>query len=297
MLTIKIIHPASRALDDTLKDKIRKLENSGLDCKIACDFPEGDTKRFWLAHSSEKRLPVLRDALFSETYDVILCGRGGYGMSDLLEEINWRELTFVKPKIVVGFSDISSLLSKIYRELLWPAIHGPMINTDKWQDLSQSDLTALTGLFVDHQQVVTLTNDSRYSDNIVTTGPLFGGCLSVLTNLIGTNYLPVSLKNHILFFEDIAEPLPRVLRNLRQWKQSGLIDECQAIVLGQFEKSRIDSEEMKSLFVEEVKGLTNKPVYLCRQFGHGPINFPIQLGALAEVDQKGLRWQWNHKQP
>ena len=292
MRTIRVIHPASRALDDTLTDKIKQLKNSLSGFDVSCQIPEGDPGKFWLAHTPEKRLTELREALFSETLDIIFCGRGGYGMSDLLDDIAWADLTFIKPKIVCGFSDISALLAKIHRELGWPAIHGPMINTDKWQELCQQDLQTLIELLQSQSQTVSLNIVSASHPEKVARGPLYGGCLSVLTNLIGTQHFAKDLSGHILFFEDVAEPVPRVIRNLQQWRQCGYFGQCEAIILGSFVKSSLESASEMAQFAGELAELSGKPVFVSSQFGHGPINIPIQLGAQAVVHSKSFTWHW-----
>lgn len=78
-------------------------------------------------------------------------------------------------------------------------------------------------------------------------GTLFGGCFSVLTNLLATPYLPRSLAGYILFFEDINESVWKLLRYLNQWRFSGMLDGVQAIVLGRFEQLDGDQSAQTAL--------------------------------------------------
>jgi muramoyltetrapeptide carboxypeptidase len=122
-------------------------------------------------------------------------------------------------------------------------------------------------------------------------GQLFGGCLSVLSNLIGTRYLPQRFSRHILFFEDTGETAPRILRDWRQWLDSGLLTGVRAVVFGQFTECFRDPAEVRWLLAELAER-TPCPVFVSTDFGHIENNAPIGIGAEATIDENELKWHF-----
>jgi len=120
-------------------------------------------------------------------------------------------------------------------------------------------------------------------------GRLFGGCLSVLSNLVGTPDLPSDLSGHILFFEDTGESAPRLLRYWRQWLDSGLLKGVSAVVFGRFTEMG-SMTEADSWAVTELAARTPCPVFSSRDFGHVTPNLPLAIGAQAEIRHDQLLW-------
>jgi muramoyltetrapeptide carboxypeptidase len=240
-----------------------------------------------------QRLAQLQDALMADDCDIIMAARGGYGASELLPHLPWKKLSSMRPKLVIGFSDISALHGAIDRLLGWPCLHGPMPGTDPW--------TQNLGHEVDQMMEMIRTQtyrgrlsllpkiDTDNSDQLI-QGRLWGGCLSVLTNLIGTPFAPLDLKDRILFFEDIGENPARVMRFWNQWLQSGLIDQARAVVLGRFLQTG-DEQKGEAMIREQIQQRTRVPVFVCEGFGHGSPNYPILIGAMAKIDGAELNWQ------
>jgi muramoyltetrapeptide carboxypeptidase len=119
-------------------------------------------------------------------------------------------------------------------------------------------------------------------------GVLFGGCMSVLTNLIGTAYLPTSFAGHILFFEDTRESGSRLLRCWRQWLDCGLLEGVVAVVFGCF--SDTGANASKDWLGNEMAQRTPCPVFASEDFGHVSPNMPLCLGANAQISGGSLTW-------
>lgn len=221
------------------------------------------------------RLQQLMDALLDDDNDIILAARGGYGCSDLLPHLPWEQLASQKPKTLVGLSDISALLAAFYHKTHWLCIHGPMPGSPLWGKNSQQDIEQLIQLLqaTPLPQQFALTPLLHIEQEI--SGYLFGGCFSVLTNLIGTEYLPHLPEKTILFLEDINETTPRLLRYFNQWQQAGLLDNVSALLLGNFMGCGPVAEQFAA------RG--QLPTYLCDQFGHISPNLPISLGARFKI--------------
>ena len=119
-------------------------------------------------------------------------------------------------------------------------------------------------------------------------GILFGGCLSVLSGLIGTPYLPTSLEGHILFLEDAHESAARVLRFWNQWLDSGLLDGVSAVVLGCF--TELFGEGDEDWLVARLAERCAIPLYQSRDFGHVTPNYPLVIGSEARITNGSLSW-------
>ena len=215
---IKIIHPSACSHPGVLEANIAKLDKLECVFDVSKDFDASHWP--YSSQNVERRLKEITAAMQDDQYSVIFAGRGGYGVSDLLPFIDWTTLKKHKPKVIVGFSDISALLVSVYHFLGWPCLHAPMPGTNTWNH-EGADVKRLLSLITSDAKswngVLTLENFS----NSIIDGELFGGCFSVLTNLIGTPYLNIPSKDWILFIEDLNENPARLMRFWNQWQQSG----------------------------------------------------------------------------
>jgi muramoyltetrapeptide carboxypeptidase len=117
-------------------------------------------------------------------------------------------------------------------------------------------------------------------------GVLAGGCLSVLTALLGTPYEP-DFRGALLFLEDVGEPAYRIDRMLTQWVQSGRLSKIAAIVVGTMAPVRGESiDDLRRLFHDAGKQLA-VPVRYGFPAGHAGKNVALPFGVRARIDAKG----------
>lgn len=286
---IRIISPAGRFQVELLDTRLAALEAQGLSLSYHKLSP--DPSWPFTAGSRLDRLGQLQNALRTPEIRYLMSVRGGYGVSDLLDGIDWEQYRAMKPKAIIGFSDISALHSAFYTKLAWNSIHGPMPATDLWGQFGDDDVRALLALLQGkrHSIELPLLYEGKGLPPRI-QGPAFGGCLSVLTNLIGTPYFPKSLDGHILYWEDIGEHPARVLRFVNQWLQSGALRGVRGLVLGRFIGSEVagmcTEVQMREALVQRI----NIPVWFCPLFGHCSPNWPLPVGWPVEVDGDHLRW-------
>lgn len=290
VIKLRLIYPASRDKQDTSPPQKIELKNGSFELLRKAIPPPSDWDH--LAASSKDRLDELLDALFDEECEAIICGRGGYGASDLLHLIPWADLKGLSPRTIIGFSDISALHSAFYTQLGWQGLHAPMPASSYWsmhvdidlpklfQVLAQPESTSCLQL----QQGLAYANQSEYLE-----GWLYGGCLSVLSSLIGTPFFPENLNGAIVFWEDIDEPVGRIFRHINQWLQSGSLAGAKAIVLGQFTQNEqlIDIERL----AQEIAVRVGLPVFTSLDFGHCSPNLPLMVGGLAAIKNDQLIWK------
>lgn len=284
---IHVLEPSGPPESDVLDRNLRAIRQQGFEVDYTpCPV---DAKTRLEIDGVDIRLGALQSALDSKSR-YLLSARGGYGASELLSRLDWNALAKEAPRVLIGFSDIGALQSALYARLNWPSLHAPMPGSSLWQ--GGEDVTALLNLLGSDRPwtgSISVTPVSK-TPELKCEGRLFGGCLSVLSNLVGTPNLPSDLSGHILFFEDTGESAPRLLRYWRQWLDSSLLKGVSAVVFGRFTETG-SMAEADLWVVSELAARTPCPVFSSRDFGHVTPNVPLAIGAQAEI--KGDRLLWN----
>jgi muramoyltetrapeptide carboxypeptidase len=184
----------------------------------------------YFAGAVERRVRELEDMLERTDIAAIICARGGYGSNYLLERLNFD--TFARhPKIFLGCSDVTSLLTAVTDRIGLVTFHGPMV---------AKDIAAEDGIDVSSwNDALQVTNSWEIPTHGVDAlqlgraeGRLYGGCLSLLVASLGTEF-EVRTNDTVLFIEDVAEKPYRIDRMLMQLRLAGKLDRVRGIVFGQ----------------------------------------------------------------
>jgi muramoyltetrapeptide carboxypeptidase len=162
----------------------------------------------------------------------IVCARGGYGSNYLLPLLDLDAIRR-HPKILVGYSDITSLLTWIHDETGLVTFHGPMVT----KDFAHQDGVALDAWFsaVEGRGELGVNAQSSTLRTLAAGnagGVLYGGCLSIVAASLGTPY-EIETGGTILFLEDIATKPYQVDRMLMQMKYAGAFDGVQGVIFGE----------------------------------------------------------------
>jgi muramoyltetrapeptide carboxypeptidase len=277
--TLRIVFPSGTDPYDLLSARIQLWEEQGF--RVLWE-PHGLDPDFdFLAGSPKERALALWQGLTETKSGLLLAGRGGYGASDLLPLIPWGDLKAYPPKWVVGFSDFSAILSALYAKGGWKTgIHGPMAASNLWEE--GCGVLELLGQdsFSGSLPLAPLAGTSAAPQ-----GVLRGGCLSVLSQLLGTPYLPPFKEDTILFFEDVGETPGRVLRSLTQWFQvPGMMARVRGVVLGNFQGWGDSSLETKEALARRFP----MDFWSTEGFGHITANHLIPQGGWGRVTGEGV---------
>ena len=187
----------------------------------------------YFAGSMERRVRELEEMFAREDVRAIVCARGGYGANYLLETLDLRKIK-AHPKIFVGYSDLTTLLTYFVDAAGLVTFHGPMVAKD-WAHKDGVDLAswqaALSG---SGRWELALGADSGVSGLVDGDGEgiLYGGCLSLLSASLGTPY-EIRTEGTILFLEDLAAKPYQVDRMLMQLKLAGKFEGVRGIVFGE----------------------------------------------------------------
>ena len=287
--TIGIISPSSRLPGlkqyDRIVDQVKSL---GYGVK---EGPNARNRYGYLAGSDEERAADLNAMFADDTVDAILPFRGGWGGNRILSMVDY-DLIANNPKILVGFSDITSLLLAIYAKTGLITFHGPVGKSD-WTDYTLTHFERM----LSGQQATTIgiPENSTCSDcrelSVITPGEtkgtLLGGNLSVLTAMIGSDYLP-DWQGSILFLEDVGEDIYRIDRMLTQLKISGILEQLSGFIFGQCvncDRANDYSLSLKQVFEDHIKPL-GIPAFSGAMIGHISDMVTLPIGLEARMDAK-----------
>lgn len=235
----------------------------------------------YFAGTDEERLSDLNDAIRDEDIDAIWCLRGGYGAMRILPGVDFDALAH-RPKPVIGFSDLTSLLSAVSGRARIVCFHGPTARM-RLTDFSRASLRAAVS---DGTDPCGHAPSARVLRGGSCEGRLVGGNLALVAAMIGTEFAP-DLADSILFLEDIAERTYRVDRMLRQIYLSGALRSCRGIVFGEctdcHESTASGARELDEILTEMAE-LAGVPCIAGAPIGHIDDQWTLPVGARARLD-------------
>ena len=235
----------------------------------------------YLAGTDADRLHDINAAFASDEVDAIWCLRGGYGTLRLLATINYPALRR-RPRPVIGFSDITALHSAIHRQCGIVTFHGPTARSR----LTEFSRESLACALVEQRDPCGAALAARVLRSGRATGRVVGGNLALITALLGTPFAP-RFDGAILILEDMGEAIYRIDRMLRQLILAGALQQCAAIVAGDFrppsDEVPADNRTLDDVLTEAAT-LAGVPCLAGAPFGHIADQWTIPLGAIAELD-------------
>jgi muramoyltetrapeptide carboxypeptidase len=285
--TIGIISPSSPSQDPLLSKKASTfLRSQGVKVKFGSSTR---LRRGFLAGSDSQRAEDLQLMLKDPTIDGILAKRGGYGSTRLFPHLDQTRYSFTA-KPLIGYSDVTSLLTFCYSRGIAYSIHGPTFESLGRQESHPSNWLLLSRILSRTLTSYSLRESYGYRKEACriiacgsAEGPLIGGNLTVLCSLLGTPWFP-SLKGKIFFIEDIGEAPYRLDRMFFQLSQAGALAKLRGIALGSFERCQSYGRDSVFSVCKEHLSELGIPVVFGLPFGHGSDNGSLPLGARAYLD-------------
>ena len=287
--TVGIVAPASNIKRADLEAGCEGLRRAGYRPIYSESIFDHD---LFFAGSVERRARELEEMFVRDDVRAIICARGGYGANYLLEALDWERIK-AHPKIFVGYSDVTSLLTHFADAVGLVSFHGPMVAKD-WLHEDGVDLdswhAALAETKAWEPELGTGSGVSGLADGAA-EGILYGGCLSILVASIGTPY-EIKTAGTILFLEDLAAKPFQIDRMLMQLKLGGKLDEVRGIVFGQMRECMQTANQSYTLqeVVLRVVGELGVPVAYGVPSGHVLAkNITLPIGVRAGLTVGGGR--------
>jgi muramoyltetrapeptide carboxypeptidase len=280
--TIGIVAPASNVKREDLELGIARLQALGYRVVLGESVYEQD---LYFAGSPQARVRDLHGMFQQPDVRAILCARGGYGSNYLLPLID-VDVMRGNPKPLIGYSDITSLLTWISDETGLVTFHGPMAA----KDFAHEDGVELDSWFAALEGSASWSLDEmRGLVNGNGDGVLYGGCLSILVASLGTPY-EIQTGGTILFLEDIGTKPYQVDRMLMHLKLAGKFDGVRGIIFGQMQDCFQPGGQNYTLeeVIIRVVGELGIPVAFGLPSGHVRArNVTLPFGVRARLQTRG----------
>jgi len=283
---IGITSPAGYITTEEIKPAIIQMESWGFKIKV------GDTigkKDFTFGGTDKERVNDFQQMLDDPKVKAIMCARGGYGAVRIIDKLNWTKFK-LKPKWVIGFSDITIFHSHLNRNFGIASIHSKMCNSfpDDWSkaepiqiETIESIRDALRGNKIKYSAIPNASNKTG-----IGTGVLVGGNLKTLESLAGSAS-DIKTDGKILFVEDTGEYLYSIDRMFWNLKRSGKLSKLKGLIIGGFKvKIETDTEDfgktLQDIILEKIKEY-NYPVCFDFPVGHQRNNFALKCGVKHRI--------------
>jgi muramoyltetrapeptide carboxypeptidase len=273
---IGLVAPAGFMPVENMQTCIATLEDWGYNVVLGATAQSSSDNYF--SGTDAERLNDLQQLLDDEHLKAILCVRGGYGVSRIIDSLDFKKFK-TNPKWIVGFSDITVLHSHLLSNYKIASLHAPMaaaFNNGGFNNrYVQSLKAALEGEPADYESAPHEGNRTGKA-----SGQLVGGNLTLLTHLIGTTS-DVNTKNKILFLEDVSEYLYNVDRMLLQLARNGRLKKLSGLILGGFtdlkDTQRPYGQTVYDIIREHVKTY-DYPVCFNFPVSHEAENYALKIG-------------------
>lgn len=293
-MRLGVVAPGAGSLDKaSISLGVRALQKLGFDVELGAHALD---LYGHLAGTDQARADDLLTMLERPDIDGVICLRGGGGSMRTARAVDVARLAALAagpPKVFVGYSDITVIHYLIQAALGWVTFYGPMVVS--FADASEYVVEGFRGAVTTCRSLLVGPSPrSRYVETIVpgaAEGPLVGGCLTLLAQLVGTPWQP-STDGAIVFFEDVNEEPYAIERYLSQLLAAGWFERCAGVVVGEHANCKVrrpgPSPALEDVFAELLTPL-QVPILYNLPLGHGgdiatlPLGVPVRLDADAGV--------------
>ncbi|MFT3749425.1 MAG: LD-carboxypeptidase [Agriterribacter sp.] len=284
--TIGITSPAGYITETELQPAIKKIQEWGFKIRLGKTIGKRD---FSFGGTDSERTSDFQQMLDDSSIKAVMCARGGYGVVRIIDNIDFSKF-HLKPKWIIGFSDITVIHSHINSNYKAASIHSKMCNSfpEDWTkaepsqtETIQSIKDALTGVKMVYK---TITNEKNRKG--ITEGTLTGGNLKTLETLSGTKS-EIKTAGKILFVEDTGEYLYSIDRMFWNLKRTNKLSQLKGLIIGGFKIKPDDPGEefgrtLYDIVWEKVKEY-NYPVCFDFPIGHQKNNFALKCGVMHRL--------------
>ncbi|OFV94905.1 MAG: hypothetical protein A3F68_01760 [Acidobacteria bacterium RIFCSPLOWO2_12_FULL_54_10] len=288
---IGVVAPSSPVEMELLERGVRELEAIGY--RIVVSDAVLARKGFFAGEHQRRAEAVLRFLLDPEIR-AIFCARGGYGSNYVVEALSLRpvvqKLKQQTPKIVMGYSDVTTLLCFLHQTLGWVTFQGPLVAREfaggelfyEWAALEQVLSKADPGAI--------LNSDAAILQPGIGEGRLFGGCIPMLTATLGTPQ-EIETAGTILLLEDVDEKPFRIDRMLFHLRRAGKFRGIKGVVFGEMPGcggGATAKDGLKEIIMEAFRGI-EIPIIFGFRFGHTTgkcLAIPIGVKARLTAQEK-----------
>lgn len=245
------------------------------------------------AGTKDERVADLQQALDDPNVKAILCSRGGYGLAQIIDKIDFS--SFAKsPKWLIGFSDITILHNAI-TALGIASMHGIMTKYLTELPEESDQITSFKNLLFGTPSNFSIKPEAENRPGRA-VGKVIGGNLSVMMGMRSTPF-DLDFHNNILFIEDVGEKPYQIDRMMQSLRLSGVLKQISGLVVGQFSDYDEDPLMMQSVAEIILAAVSEYDYPVCFNFpaGHVDYNLSFVLGEQAELFVETDKVHLNYK--
>ena len=254
---------------------VRSLQSWGLEVWIGKTV--GSNSSNYFSGTDEERRDELQALLDTSEVKAILCGRGGYGVSRIIDQLDFKRFRKY-PKWIIGFSDITVLHSHLHQVVHSASLHAPMAAAFQ-DDEAKDDIASFKQALFGKKMMYNMKQSTAVQYG-VGEGILIGGNLALLAHQCGTKR-QLKTKGKILFLEDVGEYLYNIDRMMLQLKQSGVLEGLAGLVLGGFtdckDTERPFGKNIDKILLEHI-GAYDYPIVMHAPVSHAVPNLAFKCG-------------------
>jgi muramoyltetrapeptide carboxypeptidase len=274
--TIALVCPSGYMAIEKAQTCIDVLKEWGYNVKVGTTVGSHSTNYF--SGTDEERLINFQQILDDDEVQAVLCARGGYGLTRIIDYISFKKFK-KNPKWVIGFSDITVLHSHIYSNYNIATLHSPMaaaFNDGGFNNEYVLSLKhALEGKRIKYECATHAFNKKGEA-----VGELVGGNLAMLAHMVGTGS-DIKTRGKILFLEDVGEYLYNIDRMMRQLKRSGKLSKLAGLIVGGFSDTKDTDRPFGQTAYEIIQDVVKEYDYpVCFGFpvSHEKENYALMVG-------------------
>lgn len=277
---IEVIAPSGAHLSLAEFDQARIwFESRGV--QLVCEVPRTGWQRF-SAPDADRLAAIHRAAEREPAADAIMITRGGYGLSRLIDRIDWPRIaaSVARGTRWIGYSDFTAFQMALLAQTGAVSYAGPSFSAD-FSGEGPGQFT--------HDQFLAIFGPGpapvrwRFAGTrrpVDMQGTLWGGNLAMVSSLVGTPWLP-AVEGGLLFLEDVGEHPYRIERMLHQLHHAGVLAQQQAIILGDFTGWKLAPHDRGyglEAMLEYWRSRLEVPIITGLPFGHGDARATLAVG-------------------
>ena len=283
--TIGITCPAGYMQKQKATACIHTLQRWGYEVMVGKTLGSGS--RNYFSGTDEERRDEFQAMLDDPTIKAILCGRGGYGVGRIIDQLDFTRFK-KNPKWIIGFSDITVLHAHLISRLGIASLHAPMASAFNHGNNKyiKAFKDAIAGAKADYS-----CKGHSFNRPGTATATLVGGNLSLLAHLCGTGS-DIATRGRILFIEDIGEYTYNIDRMLYQLKRSGKLDKLAGLIVGGFTDMKDTERPFGKTVYEVIREIVAPYTYpVCYGFpvSHGKENLALKVGISCTLKVTGKK--------
>jgi len=293
---IGLVTPGSSVSEEELTDCISRLEGLG----FRTTYNDTVLSEYgYFAGPDQERADEVMEMFAREDVDAIWCVRGGYGSIRILDLLDY-EVIRQNPKVLIGYSDITAILTAVYQETGLVTFHGP-VGTSDFNGFSKRSIRKVL-MYPGERDKYPYKREKGTRENPeydrytisggAAEGELIGGNVSVLDSIIGTRFEP-DFENKLAYLEDIGEKTYRVDKMVYHLLSGTNLKQAAGIVMGVFADCNVNEEPTLSLrtALDDLLKPLGIPVSYGLSFGHikRMVTIPTGIRATMDADKNTFR--------